>query len=52
MTATALPLSTFEQAPGAQAHTRAHKLSVDGLHKHYGEHQVLKGCRCRPAKAT
>ncbi|WP_232967877.1 ABC transporter ATP-binding protein [Pseudomonas sp. CCOS 191] len=50
MTATALPLSTFAQAPKAHAHAGAIKLSVEGLHKHYGEHQVLKGVSLQARK--
>lgn len=50
MTATALPLTTFEQAPKARAHAGTLKLSVDGLHKHYGEHQVLKGVSLQARK--
>ena len=50
MTATALPLTHFAQAPGTHAQAGTIKLSVDGLHKHYGDHQVLKGVSLQARK--
>ena len=50
MTLSAMSLPINELAPGAHSLSGTRKLSVDGLHKHYGEHQVLKGVSLQARK--